>query len=319
MSFSLSTISGEITPDRRERILQYVLEHSGDYEWMHRMLRARSRRRDGNMPFNSFRRLHFLGNPRKPYYVDELSDRTKFIGHFRDTESLFWSLSRSHSADVIATIVACLEARPGLYIDIGANTGVVASQISHRLNHEIDLIAFEAISETAVRAAATFALNKMSRARLFAMAVGDTDGELEMEIIPGSSGQSSAFRADNVQNLRRVERKSVKVPSMRLDSMAALLPPVRVVKIDVEGCEMRVLQGGRELIRRDRPDIVFEYNEAMAELAGWSIADARQLLTECCPDYRCFVIGSENGEIKLDDAPPPAGLSNIYCSVAPAL
>jgi FkbM family methyltransferase len=319
MKIPIRDVSGEITAAHQEQILKHLMRRSSNYEWMYGILQARARRREGNVPFNSFRRLRMLCNPAKPYFVGQFDDETKFAGNCHDTESLFWTLRPSHSADVISVIEASLQRREGTYIDIGANTGVIAAKVSQRFQHQIPLIAFEAIPETAVRAAATFALNKMENARLFAMAVGDADGELSLETIPGSSGQSSAFRADNVQNLRKVRRKRVTVPLTRLDSMAEQIPSASVIKIDVEGCEMRVLRGAKELIARDQPDIVFEYNDALAELAGWTIADVRRLLAECHPDYRCFLIAPYDVFIPLGDPPPPKGLSNIYCTTAPVL
>lgn len=51
------------------------------------------------------------------------------------------------------------------------------------------------------------------------------------------------------------------VPAMPLDALKT--GPVGLVKIDVEGAELRVLRGATRLLREERPDVIVETHEAV--------------------------------------------------------
>ena len=52
------------------------------------------------------------------------------------------------------------------------------------------------------------------------------------------------------------------------------------IKIDVEGGEYHVLQGGKKLIKKHRPKIVFEFGKGAADVYGTSPSEMYQLLEE---------------------------------------
>jgi hypothetical protein len=81
------------------------------------------------------------------------------------------------------------------------------------------------------------------------------------------------------------------VPVVTLDSLASRLQGRRVslVKIDVEGYEWPVLQGGRELIANHRPHMVFEHDVRYCARGGGSPANLQRFFDEC--GYRLFAVG----------------------------
>lgn len=66
--------------------------------------------------------------------------------------------------------------------------------------------------------------------------------------------------------------------SIRLDDLH--VKDVRFIKIDVEGYELNVLQGAKNLIERDRPLVLIESNGLEKQLYGHQLHAPEQFLTE---------------------------------------
>lgn len=64
--------------------------------------------------------------------------------------------------------------------------------------------------------------------------------------------------------LEHPEIERIEVQCARLDDICTL-PKVDLIKIDVEGGEWQVLQGGETIINRDHPDIIFEFGKGASE------------------------------------------------------
>ena len=56
-------------------------------------------------------------------------------------------------------------------------------------------------------------------------------------------------------------RQTLTVPLLRLDDLLDSTPPPTIVKIDVEGAELGVLQGMTETIRRFKPVLIYEVDD----------------------------------------------------------
>lgn len=69
------------------------------------------------------------------------------------------------------------------------------------------------------------------------------------------------------------------VPSISLDE---LLPTenITLLKADVDGYELDVFRGGRELLRRSKPDVLFEFNPLAIEVRGVSPLELPKFLLE---------------------------------------
>ena len=123
------------------------------------------------------------------------------------------------------------------------------------------------------------------RIRTLRTAVGDAVGEVDFFV-----AEDSAY-----SSLKDTERKQirerVRVPCTTLDALAADLPPIGLLKIDVEGLERSVIAGAAALLRRDRPVLFVEIYGGTA-----SNTDPEGTVKDICVHgYEPFVYAHDTG------------------------
>jgi len=173
-----------------------------------------------------------------------------------------------HELDVLGEIV-----RPGgTAIDVGANQGFFAFAFAAIVDR---VEAFEPNPDYA-----GFARRMLgARAHVHAVAISNRKGRQEF-VVPvseegtvlhlGGNLKQAAATVDDSKTMR------FEVEVRTLDSYA--FRDVRVIKVDVEGSEMEVLEGGRETILRDRPPLI-------VELLTGAHADPVALTETICATY----------------------------------
>ena len=144
-------------------------------------------------------------------------------------------------------------------LDVGANVGHYACRMSQLVGAAGRVIAFEPVPVTFAALAANSKHFPFSNLTLLNAAVGDAGGMVGMSV-PGGADGSYLARVDPTAELKCLV--------LSVDSLAPP-GPVRLVKIDAEGYEPKVLAGMTALLRRDRPVVILERNaEAERMLAG---------------------------------------------------
>lgn len=152
----------------------------------------------------------------------------------------------------------------GVFIDVGANVGYYSMLALDRVGPTGEVHAFE-IDERPLRCLRrTIAHGRLDRLHLHEIAAGKSDGMgylVEGEEIGHSSvetmGGGKPVRMTALDNWR--ERHGVR--------------GVQVIKLDVEGGELWILQGAERLLREERPVVVCEIDDATAARAGYTRAD----------------------------------------------
>lgn len=179
-------------------------------------------------------------------------------------------------------------------LDIGANIGLASVPICAETGCE--LIAVEASKLNASLLLRNAAMNDV-RIQLHAVALTspeDAGGYIPFFINNGNLGANSLF-AQWAPSLSpsRPER----VPARTLDDLNlddATLKRIRIVKIDVEGAELQLLNGAREFLRRNRAPILMEYRlDAVEKYLG---SDLSELITLMRNDYEVFGFDGKRGE-----------------------
>lgn len=163
--------------------------------------------------------------------------------------------------------------KPGaVFYDIGANVGYL-SLLAWKLGARVH--AFEPNPNVRSQLERNIALNGAD-VRVFDVGLSDCEGSLPLYLDQnGNSGASSlaAGRSD----------RSVDIRLVTLDSLD--LPPPDVIKIDIEGAEVRALRGARRALAH-RPVILCEVSEWSLRQLGNSTDELFDLLS----GYRAEVI-----------------------------
>ncbi|MCZ2830305.1 FkbM family methyltransferase [Modestobacter sp. VKM Ac-2986] len=241
----------------------------------------------------------------RPFFTGTHAGGVRFLGDARDWPSALHAVDPGCNSILIDALRAELSRRPGDFVDVGTNIGVLAVSIAAHLAPGGQVLAFEPSPDTARLAAATIALNDADNVTLLDAAVSDADGSLSFNTTPGNSAIASARRHQfGLLN----EWESVTVPAVRLDTLHAAgeLDGVSVVKIDVEGHELGVLRGALGFIAAVRPTVVFEYTPVAAADHGWTQEDAVALLRRAGEFEFTALSESDGGVLPF---PLPAGHS----------
>jgi FkbM family methyltransferase len=170
--------------------------------------------------------------------------------------------------EMVLTLLRCRRRYFGdgvLVIDCGANIGVHTIECAMAMTGWGAVLAIEAQERLFYALAGNIALNNCFNARAINAAVAAADGAMRVPVPDylsfGSFGSLELRpRPENEfigQKIDYSDAAMQQLQTLRLDSLA--LARVDLIKIDVEGMEAEVLEGGAALIARHRPIILVEW------------------------------------------------------------
>ena len=135
------------------------------------------------------------------------------------------------------------------------------------------------------------------------VALAEAPGSLTMHVFESGSGFSSFAPA------LTVDGDTVEVEVTTLDELAATVDKsVTLVKLDVEGAELRALRGAAKLLSDARPDFLTELEPEHLERQGCSVAELQELFNDVA--YVGYALG-DKPERLLGSWERPRGEPNI--------
>lgn len=191
-----------------------------------------------------------------------------------------------HSAQIlreevaIGAILAATLRSDSTYVDVGTNRGQIlrdAVRLAPRGRH----VAFEPIPALADEVTRTFPGVDCRR-----LAVGAEAGTAQFCHFTELDGWSGLRRSPQISD-ERGRPQYIEVQVSTLDAELRDADPT-LVKIDVEGAELGVLEGGRGMLARVQPLLLFEHVQAAAALYGASSEALWELLDGL--GYRVFAV-----------------------------
>jgi len=239
--------------------------------------------------------VSWLNERRLPRRIAAMQHRNRFVraGWTRVSNSLRWRpvtilsgpargmrINLHGSAVAFATGTAeprlqsalTSELRPGAtFFDIGANVGFMTLIAARLVGPSGRVLAFEPVPANAAAIRENVALNGIDWVEVHETAIARSTGNASLII-----SDVSAFSRLATVNVPTGARESIEVPVTSIDEFLAGggHPAPDVVKIDVEGAELEVIEGMRRTLAEHHPvllcevhDLYAEYVELMSSLA----------------------------------------------------
>jgi FkbM family methyltransferase len=175
--------------------------------------------------------------------------------------------------------------RPGMQVlDIGAHVGLFTLAAAKRVGASGKVYAFEPTPDTADVLDRHVAMNGW-RDRVETVRAVVSDAEGTMPFFTYRKSMAASLNRDVIEVLapEHLEEPAerIDVPSMTLDGFcrSKTIKPA-VIKMDVEGAELLVLRGAREVLLEDRPSILCEVHPPQIKMTGGSLEELHSYLDE---------------------------------------
>ena len=193
--------------------------------------------------------------------------------------------------DVLSVAVKLMPA-DGVFVDVGANIGFYVCAVGTAVARTGgEVVAFEPVASNRRRLRRNVSLNRLGGVvTIVPLALGADRGRLVMRRVPFGRASNAVgenmFSAWNLEDVDRRGWPSEEVDVLPLDDWSHHLRLCDVLKIDVEGADLLVLQGAAKTIERFRPVILAEFNPYWMRQIGQSLEEVRRFAAES--GYRIF-------------------------------
>jgi FkbM family methyltransferase len=148
-----------------------------------------------------------------------------------------------------------------LVIDIGAHVGRHAIPLAKKVGVEGVLYAFEPIPQIRMQLNENIISSGLNNVVVYPFALSSAQGVSDFNYIPNLPGESG-IKKRHIYNSNPGEILIIQVGIFRLDNLVPLKNKISFIKIDVEGAELDVLRGAKDLLKSSRPIVAFECGAA---------------------------------------------------------
>jgi FkbM family methyltransferase len=163
------------------------------------------------------------------------------------TEKYYWTgLHELHVQKALQR-----ELRPGaVFWDVGAHIGFTSLIASRIVGLDGRVEAFEPFPPNVERLARSVGLNGFTNLTVHPQAITDRDGTARFHL------HESSLQGSLVEDPTAA---AIEVACETLDTVVRRLPRPDLIKVDAEGAELDVLEGGRQLLTTTRPRLIVEF------------------------------------------------------------
>jgi len=201
-----------------------------------------------------------------------------------------WFLGRYGELGVQRTLDQLLREGDTM-VDIGANIGMIALHARSLVGDSGRVICFEPNPECADAVVEHMAMNGIRNVDVRRCALADSPGSLTLNLTSEHTGTATLAPVSGA--VVKSIQVAVRVGDDELERVAP-----KVIKIDVEGFELQVLQGLRKTLAKHKPFLITELVDDHLARAGTSADEIHEFLQEF--GYTPYGIDTERSPIRHD-------------------
>jgi len=174
-------------------------------------------------------------------------------------------------------------------LDLGAQTGsfsLLAKYFPNSAWH-----AFEPIKEAVDTLKKNLQLNNIKNVSVYQMAASDFSGKTILRM-PGMNEWGLSTIGPNLLRCGVAMEREITCIDLDRFVVTEHIEKVHFMKLDTEGSELAILRGARQMIKRDHPIILMEYNETNMKQCNVRKQEIDDFLTEM--GYKWTLVSSED-------------------------
>ncbi|HXE09621.1 MAG TPA: FkbM family methyltransferase [Acidobacteriaceae bacterium] len=215
------------------------------------------------------------------------------LANFIDWTVFFYGGYALHELRLLADLAAALRARRGVvnFFDVGANIGHHSLFMSRHADRVFSFEPFPVVFREMQRKLSHAGVSNVTA---FPVALGNRE-ETAVFHPPTGANQGTGTLGEILPD--NVDAENISVQVVRGDHFLAAnrLPPISLLKMDVEGFEEQALEGLQETLQRDRPPLLIEIQPEGRTATGQN-SHMRNLLY---PDHLLFRVEDLRGNYRL--------------------
>lgn len=261
---------------------------------------------------------HHFSQMRPPLELETtFDDNVRIITSLSDhiESQVFWQGFQEADEGVVRLLKRHLPVN-GIFVDIGANVGTFTLVAARRaLRGEVH--AFEPSAHHFARLSRNVTLNRFENVVLNQKGLYDQPGEAVL-FLPSKAGEMNNSGAASLYTRggSEVQQFSEAIALVRLDDYVRdrAITNLDIIKIDIEGAEIRALEGARETIARFRPLVFMELDRDNLARAGYSADNVLDLWNSLNYDVSVILVTGETVPVRSSKELGPH--QNLECRPA---
>lgn len=191
-------------------------------------------------------------------------------------------------------LIDLLLPKDGIFIDIGANMGHYTFYAIKACGAKGKIIAIEPSSRDFARLKETTDMNEFGEViSLVNMAILDEEGEKEMLIADEERSCLNTFGSDfSCKGVQKTNQEMVKVTTLDALLKDKFIQRIDLINLDIEGSELKALQGARRTLEKLRPALILGVNNIAFENSKVTYEQVMEFLKAL--KYKIYTIKFDN-------------------------